>query len=92
MEHVSEGFKSLFWDSSVDKIDINANKKYIIERILEYGDTEPVKWMFATYPLLEVKKVLKESRVLSKKSSDFWGLVLKGASAKPANRKLAKDV
>ncbi len=79
MEYVFKRFRSLFWDSSVDKIDINAHKKYIIERILEYGDTEPIIWMFDTYPLKEVKKVLKESRALSKKSSDFWRVVLKRA-------------
>jgi hypothetical protein len=89
MECVFEQFKSLFWDSSVDKIDIKTHKKYIIERILEYGDTGPVKWMFETYPLKEVKKVLKESRALSKKSSDFWRSVLKGAPVKPAQKKIS---
>ncbi|HLP48369.1 MAG TPA: hypothetical protein VK469_20685 [Candidatus Kapabacteria bacterium] len=76
MASAVEKFKSLFWDCNIARIDINVHRKYIIERILEYGDNEPVKWMFETYPLQEVKKVLKESRALSKKSSNFWRLVL----------------
>lgn len=77
MAYAIEKFKSLFWDCNITRININENRTYIIERILEYGDNEPVKWMFETYPLQEVKKVLKESRALSKKSSNFWRLVLK---------------
>ncbi|MCU0288167.1 MAG: hypothetical protein MUF15_17450 [Acidobacteria bacterium] len=76
MANPVEKFKSLFWDCDITQIDINVHREYIIERILEYGDNEPVKWMFETYPLREIKKVLQKSRALSKKSSNFWHLVL----------------
>jgi hypothetical protein len=79
-------FSSLFWDSDVSKIDIHKHKKYIIERVLEFGDTESVRWLSRNYRLSDVYEVLDTSRTLSKKSSDFWRLVLKHT---PGNRKTA---
>lgn len=76
-----EKFKSLFWECNIAQLDINTHRKYIIERILEYGDTQPVKWMFETYPLQEITEVLKKSRALSRKSSNFWRLVLQETHA-----------
>lgn len=44
----------------------------IIDRILEYGNTPQVHWMFKTYPKKEIIEVVKHSRQLSPKSANFW--------------------
>ena len=64
--------KPIFWDLDVEKLDIKKNSRQIIERILEYGDSAQVNWMFKHYKKEEIKEVLKNSRQLSRKSANFW--------------------
>jgi uncharacterized radical SAM superfamily Fe-S cluster-containing enzyme len=62
--------KSLFWDS--EKLDINKNKKHIVERILAFGDVDDFVWMMKKYDKEEVKEIFLNSRRLDKKSINFW--------------------
>jgi hypothetical protein len=68
--------RPFFWDTEIEKIDIEKNRDYVIERILEVGDSAAVKWLFATYPQADIKRILVQSRTLSKKSRNFWDLIL----------------
>lgn len=68
--------KPIFWETDLDKIDIQQNKVYIIERVLEFGDKSAVNWLLATYSLSDIKKALEESQSISKKSRNFWEIVL----------------
>jgi hypothetical protein len=76
MAKLARSLKPIFWDTDLDKIDIQQNKGYIIERILEFGDKPAVKWLLATYSLSDIKKALEESRSISKKSRNFWEILL----------------
>jgi hypothetical protein len=71
-----EDLRPFFWDTEIEKIDIQKNRDYLIERILEVGDSAAVKWLFATYPLADIKRILAQSRTLSRKSRNFWELIL----------------
>jgi len=62
--------KSLFWD--VAKVDIRKNVKFIIERILNYGDESDFRWARKIYGDDKVKETLLKSRTLDKKSLSFW--------------------
>lgn len=64
--------KNLFWDSDLKKIDAEKNATVIIERVLELGNPEQIKYLFKNYEPLRIQKVLKESRRLSLKSANFW--------------------
>lgn len=68
--------RDLFWDTSVDRLDLLKNKRYIIERALELGDQKAVEWLFATYTRTDIKNVLRKSKNLSPKSSHYWALML----------------
>ena len=68
--------RELFWDTDTARLDLQENKQYIIERILELGDEKAVKWLFSIYPRNDVKKALKKSRNISQKSSNYWTLML----------------
>jgi hypothetical protein len=68
--------RALFWDTNPDSLDFQKNKKYIIERTLEFGDDRAVKWLFSIYPPSEIKKILDESRRISPKSARYWSLLL----------------
>jgi hypothetical protein len=68
--------RALFWDSDPACLDLQENKEYIIERTLELGDDRAVRWLFSIYAQSVIKKVLAKSRRISRKSSNYWSLVL----------------
>lgn len=68
----NEILRPIFWDLEVEKLDVKKNSRQIIERILEYGNTPQVHWMFTCYSKEEIIEAVKGSRQLSKKSANFW--------------------
>lgn len=65
--------KSLFWDTDTSTIDMVKNKRYIIERILRFGDLSDYSWMRDNYKEEEIKNVLLLDRVdLDPRSMNFW--------------------
>ena len=64
-----------FWDVNFKNLDVKAHKKYILERILEMGDEQAVKWMEKNFSKEDTLEVLKKSRQISPKSRNFWNLV-----------------
>ena len=71
---IPQFLEKYFWDVDAKKLDVQKNKSYIIERILEYGDTDAVRWMKNTYAVSQIVEVLKRSRALSQKSAHFWAV------------------
>lgn len=74
-------FKIIFWDSDVSAINIDQYKIYIIERILELGDIQEVKWMFDRFSNETIKKTLYSCRDITERSSHFWKLLFGGNDA-----------
>jgi hypothetical protein len=64
--------QTLFWDANLNKIHIKQNARYIIERVLEFGDIDAVEWLQKVYPVQTIIDTLYVSRSLSKKSRNFW--------------------
>lgn len=73
---IEKSLHSFFWDADPLQLDIRKNKSYIIERLLELGDERAVHWLFLTYSLKEIRRVLDNSRSLSPKSRRFWKIML----------------
>jgi hypothetical protein len=69
--------QSLFWDTDSTKLDLEKNSKYIIERVLDYGRDEEVKWLWKTYNKSLLKDVTDNSRTLRKRTKALWTLILK---------------
>lgn len=70
--------QTLFWDVNPKNIDTKKNARYIIERILEFGDISEVSWVLKYYPKSVIKKVMRLPRVqLSDKSKALWSLLIK---------------
>lgn len=63
-----------FWDTTPSGIEIQTNAAYVIERLMETGDMDAVKWMLATYPREKMISTLKVTRSLTPKSANFWAL------------------
>jgi uncharacterized protein DUF6922 len=66
---------SLFWDADPNSIDPRRHARYIIERILDFGDEREVRWMAQTYSRRRIKSTIARSRVLHEKSRSLWKLV-----------------
>ena len=65
-------FARYFWDAEADQIDMRQHRRYIIERILEIGDLDALRWLFRTYTEGEIQAVVQQSRVLSRPAAVFW--------------------
>lgn len=55
-------------------MDVVAGKRYVIERLLEFGDEEALHWMFEKYDRKTIRQVAVTARGLSKLSGNFWAL------------------
>jgi hypothetical protein len=62
--------KSLFWD--VEQVDEKANSKFIIERVLNFGDENDFQKALGLYGRQEIIDTIFGSRNLNKKSQGFW--------------------
>ena len=65
--------QTLFWDADPKKIDLNKNKRYVIERILDRGRLDEYKWLRDTYSPEDIKNTItRERSQLDMKSRNFW--------------------
>jgi len=67
--------KSLFWDADTKSIKLKKNAKYIIERVLDFGTDNEVRWLNKNYSKPMIKKVVKNSRGLHPKTKNLWQLL-----------------
>lgn len=75
---IPEKFRWLFWETNPGEIDLEQHEPYIIERFLEYGTWEGIRWLRKTYNDERIRTyVLKRGyRTLSKKTLSFWKFLL----------------
>lgn len=71
--------QSLFWDVNPDKIDAQKNSQYVIERILDFGNDEEVRWLYSYYDRTLLKNIVSKSRCLMPETKNLWTLILKTA-------------
>jgi len=70
--------QSLFWDVDPKTIDPKKHARYIIERVLDFGNDKEVKWLWHYYRHDLIADVVKKSRVLHPQSRSLWTLLLAG--------------
>jgi len=68
--------QSLFWDTDPKTIDLKKNSTYVIERILDFGKDEEVRWMWNFYNKDLLRNVVKNSRSIRKDTKNLWSLLL----------------
>ncbi|HAV92170.1 TPA: hypothetical protein DCW38_03200 [candidate division WOR-3 bacterium] len=64
-----------FWDYINIKLD--KHYKYIIARILDYGQWEDVRTLQKLYTKEQIIETIKTSRYLSKKTANYWAIKYK---------------
>ena len=76
MKSLPKFLKKYFWDVDFLKLDKDFHHRFIIERILEYGDEKAIRWLSKHFKKSELKKTLIERKDLSPLSANYWGLIL----------------
>lgn len=71
--------QALFWDVDPKTIDPKKHARYVIERILDFGNDSEVRWVWQTYPVKTIGETVRRSRVLHKKSKKLWSMLAKVA-------------
>lgn len=50
--------KSVFWDTQMELIDFEKNKRFVIQRILERGNSNEIEYLIKLYTKEEIKTVI----------------------------------
>lgn len=67
--------KKYFWDVEVKKIDTEAYSRYVLAKLLEYGDEKAINWMKRNFTKNQIEDVLYHYRIVSPQSANFWAVV-----------------
>jgi len=76
MKKIPKFLKKYFWEIRFKELDLQKCRVYILRRILEYGDEEAVAWLWRNFKKSEIKNVLFNYRGFTKKSANYWVVVL----------------
>lgn len=74
-QDIPESAKKYFWGDSLSDLSWPKHKKYIIQTLLEKGNSPSLRWLFSLVTRDEVKGMLPTLR-LPKKSNNFWNIYL----------------
>lgn len=69
--------KTLFWDVNLKKLDLEKNARFIIGRVLDFGNLEEWKTIKDFYGLEKIKKVVQEHVFPDARNRNFWSTILK---------------
>jgi len=73
---IPKSLHQFFWDVDVKKLDPNNKTYFIINRLLDKGNVEAVKWVRKSYSENQIKYTFKHIRDFNPKVGRFWALFL----------------
>jgi len=65
-----------FWDVDVEKLDPKKKPYFVINRLLDKGNLEAVRWVRENYKEEQIKETFKKMRDFNAKVGRFWSLFL----------------
>lgn len=75
MSKIPQQIRVLFWDTNPENLEYKKHKKYIIERILEYGDLSADVWLNSIYSEKDIIETVKTSKRISLLTAHFYSIV-----------------
>jgi hypothetical protein len=69
---IPEHVLKLFWDADKSKINVQRHTRYIICRVLDFGDSPEVAWLFGIYGQEAIKDVVASDTHLHPKTANYW--------------------
>lgn len=73
IEHLQQ---SLFWDVDIKEIDPDEDSRFIIGRVLDFGDIDDFKAIENYYGKDKIKESAKKHVFANPESANFWALIL----------------
>ena len=73
---IPDFIKQYLWDVDTEQLDPEKHGRFIAERVLEYGDGAAYKWLRENCPADLTKQIIRESRVISPKTANFYAKLL----------------
>ncbi len=74
---IPKSLHRFFWDVDVKKLDPEKKPYFVINRLLDKGNVEAVKWVRGNYTNGQIKKTFMRLRDFNPKVATFWALFLK---------------
>ena len=68
--------KRYFWEVDFETVRLPEYQAYVIERLLEYGNDEAIRWLKKSFSPESIAAVVRRSRVLSRRTANLWALLL----------------
>lgn len=75
MKRLPKSLYRYFWEVEPEKIDVEERSDYVIHRVMDYGDTEAIRWMKLTYGQRKMEEVLRSRRGISRQSGSYWATI-----------------
>lgn len=73
---IPEFLRQYFWDVPFEKLEIKKHAFLVIKRVLDRGNLSDIRWLIKTYGKDKIKKVVMETRDLSRPTGNFWADIL----------------
>ena len=64
----------LLWDVRPESVDTRRHARFLIRRVLDFGDVPALNWLRRTYSETEIRDVVARGRGLAHKTLAFWNL------------------
>lgn len=74
MNNIPDFVTKYLWDVPATKVSIKSHPEFVIERVLEYGDSKALDWLNNAFEKNVIIGVIKKSRRISPKTGNFYGL------------------
>lgn len=68
--------RPFFWDVDFRTLSIDKSSYFVISRLMEHGDEAGMSFLLKTYSREAMIGVLRTSRALSRRSRNFWKILL----------------
>jgi len=79
---VPESVRCLLWGVRLETLDLNRHRRFIIRRVLDFGDPAAVKWLRETYGDGQLREVVELGRGLHPKTLAFWNELFRQRAAR----------
>ncbi len=73
---VPNSFKFYFWDVDTQTLDPVKSANFVINRLLDKGNTEAASWVLKNYSHDDIQRVFMTMRDFSPKTATFWSMYL----------------
>lgn len=76
-ERLARQLRPLFWDRTITGRDLSDHPRWVVERVLEYGELNDVRAVIGAMGLREFLATVAAAQFSSVKTRNFWALMLR---------------